>query len=393
MTAENETLPIAVIGAGPAGLAAACALRRAGIVVGVFERAPGPPARLPETLYPAAQEELRRLGVGLPPARPVAVRFVSADGAVSMRIEVETAQLPAIDRAALDLALREAALSAGAKIFPGRAVAAVERAADGTWLVTDAAGVGERVRLVIDASGKGGFAAGKLVALDTDSRPLDARSSVFTHFERSTPFDIDGVTLVAAPDGFFYLVPLHARRLCVGRVSYAEGQPDGAAFLAAVAASAPVQAIIDGAKQALPVIPAKNAASRTVGASLPGLFIVGDALGFRDPFLSDGIFRALASGRRAGELAAAVLLGRICPEDAVTAYGVGLQHVERRAALATEAALAPFTAALGPSMLLDPHMPAPLLAAVLGLGRHDAEAGAHTLLRRRRAGQVRRKAA
>src|SRR5262249_40981022 len=99
MTGGTSPVPVAVIGAGPAGLAAACALRQLGVAVRVLERAPGPPARLPETLYPSAQAELKRLGVPPPPRVPTAVRFLSADGSVAIRMEIEAPrQMAAVDR-------------------------------------------------------------------------------------------------------------------------------------------------------------------------------------------------------------------------------------------------------------------------------------------------------
>ena len=80
-------------------------------------------------------------------------------------------------------------------------------------------------------------------------------------------------------------------------------------------------------------------------------------------------------------------------EDAAAAYSASLQRIERRSTVEAETALAAFSAALAPVMLLDPHMPPPLLAALLGLARQDAEAGPRLALRRRRGDPSRRAAA
>jgi flavin-dependent dehydrogenase len=385
---------VAVIGAGPAGLAAALALRGRGVPVQVFERAPGRPARLPETLYDAARSELDRLGVAPPPASASAVRFVSADGAVSVRMEVEApVRLPTINRAELDVGLREAAAAAGARLRTGQAILGIEPAQGGGWVLSGPDDMRESFAQVIDATGKAALASGTSLAAVAEPYPLDARSSVFTHFERAEPFGVDAVTLVAAPQGFFYLVPLTPHRLCVGCVSYAADVPDEAKFQAAVAASPPVRALVLGANRALPLLAAKNAETRIGSVAVPGLFAAGDALGFRDPFLWDGIGYALGSGRQAGELAAAVALGQLTAEDAAAAYSASLQRIERRSTVEAETALAAFSAALAPVMLLDPHMPPPLLAALLGLARQDAEAGPRLALRRRRGDPSRRAAA
>jgi flavin-dependent dehydrogenase len=359
-------------------------------MVRVFERAPGSAARLPETLYPAARAELERLGVALPPSVPTAVRLLSADGSIAIRMEIEAPrQMAAIDRAALDRNLRETALAAGAEIQAGRPIIAIEPAGADGWRLVDTAGEEESAALVIDATGKAAFAAGRLVPVSTEVEPLDPRSSVFTHYERAEAFGIDAVTLIGSADGFFYLVPLHAHRLCVGCVRYAPGQPDEDGFQAAIAACIPLQPLLAGASRVLPMLPAKNAASRVTPA-VPGLFVTGDALGFHDPFLWDGIFHALRSGSRAGALAADVALGRIGREEAGAAHDASLRDVAACAVPATRTALAPFAGAFAPVLLHDPHMPSALLAALLGLARNSAEADARTLLERRRAGMARK---
>ena len=293
--------------------------------------------------------------------------------------------MAAIDRAALDLALRESAVAKGAELRLGRAITAIEPAAGGGWSLIDVADGREPAAVVIDATGKAAFSAGKLLAVTTEAQPLDPRSSVFTHFERAEPFGVDAVTLIASADGFFYLVPLHAHRLCVGRVCYGGSHPDEAGFLASIAACPPLGARVAGATRVLPMLPAKNAASIVTPAA-PGIFATGDALGFRDSFLWDGIFHALSSGFRAGELAADVVRGSIGEVEAAVAFATVLRDIERQAVVATEAALAPFATALSPIMLLDPHMPPALLTALLGLARPDAKADARDLRRRRRAG-------
>ena len=57
---------------------------------------------------------------------------------------------------------------------------------------------------------------------------------------------------------------------------------------------------MEDARRVLPIIPAKNIASTNEANPDPRITRIGDALGFRDPFLWDGLSFALETGRAAG---------------------------------------------------------------------------------------------
>ncbi|MEU7108525.1 FAD-dependent oxidoreductase [Streptomyces stramineus] len=83
MTADEAACDVAVIGAGPAGCAAALAHARAGHRVLLLETSRRPPTRLAEEwLHPDGVAVLRKLGVAVPaPSFRPALGFVPVDSA------------------------------------------------------------------------------------------------------------------------------------------------------------------------------------------------------------------------------------------------------------------------------------------------------------------------
>ena len=140
---------IVVIGAGPAGCAAAIGLARAGRDVTLLERAPAPRESVcGEFLGGDAVALLHGLGIDLPALG--AVRLTSARAAAGTR--QSSAALPfeayGLARRRLDAALQQAAQEAGARLVRGVTVQAMQPRPAG-WEVA-----GLRPRAVVLATGK-----------------------------------------------------------------------------------------------------------------------------------------------------------------------------------------------------------------------------------------------
>jgi geranylgeranyl reductase family protein len=141
-----EVVDVAVVGAGPAGAAAAIELARAGLDVAVLDRATFPRDKCcGDGLTTTALRHLERLGL-----RPDAVRSWQPVDACWLRspsgrvVEFPLpgrAQFAAVARRAdLDVALLDVARTAGAKVHEGRALTSVAWSPDGVTVTADGGG-------------------------------------------------------------------------------------------------------------------------------------------------------------------------------------------------------------------------------------------------------------
>ena len=168
------TCDIAVIGAGPAGAAAAIAAARRGADVAVFERAAyGRDKACGDGLTPRAVGALRQLGISMDGSHPIRGLRMIAGRTERMLPWPETARFPAQGavwpRRRLDAALVDAAAAAGARIF-WKAEALPET--DGERVTgVRAAGEEWRAGLVVLAAGAPGRAARMLGAVRVETEP------------------------------------------------------------------------------------------------------------------------------------------------------------------------------------------------------------------------------
>jgi menaquinone-9 beta-reductase len=292
---------VVIVGGGPAGAAAAITLLRNDVEVLLLEPTSVAGNKLSETLYPEARAALSSLGLNPTEKRPLTASYIGRDGKTRLRLSLDC-EIGSVDRNELDSSLREVATQAGAQLLPLR-VDKVESSSDGVAVhAQDEIFQGS---YLIDASGKNPVS---LVTSEVKSAPdiLDRRFNAFSHFERSAGFDIDDWTIVALEEGFAYVLPIRAERICVGITSYAAFGTTALeeAYVGQLSRCEFLNALTKDARRVLPVIPAKNVETMNPAVSSGRILRVGDALGFRDPFLWDGLSFALETGKAAAHLCA-----------------------------------------------------------------------------------------
>lgn len=319
---RRERADVVVVGGGPAGSAAALRLARQGRHVVQLERRRfgGPGAdrwRSGEGILPATQMALRRLGLTAAdggwagqPAHRVKIRWPAGDVTVDHFSHGRC--ILALDREAFDRALWQRAAGAGADgregwrverlVLDGATVTGVQaRAPDGA-LVEIAA------RLVVDAGGRNAPSIAQLdlrrpeigddfvaVVLFFDNVPaFDADAWEMHFFDPDAPKVMQGARLTGTVVRFAlgtYLRYKQGRRLTPEAFFWSEAQAYPA-LEARLRAGTPVA----------PPYARARLAYGTASLSRAGLLLIGDAAGYLNPILGDGILAAL----RSAELAAAV---------------------------------------------------------------------------------------
>lgn len=337
----STSADVAIVGAGPAGTTLAAALARRGIDVLVLERTLAWRWRAGGVFAsPAAVAALRRTGLDGPAidavARPIpAMRLETPGGAVvRLTYGAEAGGPPAVgfDRSGLDPALEAMAVAAGATIRRGAAVTSVvlpDGHAPAALAVRTAEGpLDVRARLVVGADGARsivGSAAGV-------TRPvrLPPRVGLSYHVgdPRGSRSDADA-RLVVIDGGYVGLAPVPGDRLNVGIVLGPRWR-DGLARDGAAATADAVLRVIPpaaddpvawaGAERCDPIAGAAPLGGRVERRAGPGWFLIGDAVGFLDPFTGEGLHRALVSSELAAGAIAAGLRDRAALERAAVAY-------------------------------------------------------------------------
>jgi flavin-dependent dehydrogenase len=303
---------VAIVGAGPAGAAAAILCAGAGLRVALLERGAFPRERPGETLHPGVEAPLRELGVL---DRVQDAGFVRHDGVQvtwdgPTRFDAYGAdeagpwrgyQAP---RERLDALLVDRARELGVVLYDRVRAIAPEMDAGRVGGVRTGAGV-LRARFVVDAGGGGHWLARRLgLELDERSPMLIARYGYVTGRCRAR----DGAPAIVADErGWTWTARVDEgvyawMRLDLSGTVAESARPRELARLRA-----------RGRRRGADV------SWRMVrGPAGPGYAMAGDAAAVLDPASSHGVLRALLSGMHAGRLARAVL-GRRGNEAALSA--------------------------------------------------------------------------
>jgi flavin-dependent dehydrogenase len=209
----TRTIEVCVVGAGPAGAAAAARLGRAGHDVAVVERHTFPRPHVGESLSAGAWPVLEALGVAENVAEAAHVMPVS-EARVRWRDEVaERVAVPhgmTVDRRTFDALLLDHARACGARVRAPGAARRPSRGADGLWDIPVADGA-LRAAFLVDATGRRRLLGGARTAVGARTLAVHARLPPASVMHRGEQTWIDAVATgwlwgAHLPDGGFRIM-------------------------------------------------------------------------------------------------------------------------------------------------------------------------------------------
>lgn len=318
---------VAIVGGGPAGSALGLRLGRIGCSVVLLERTHYDDVRVGESLAPAVEPLLQRLGIRHPYAVIRSVPFSTVGSAWSSDelVDLDVGVTPGrhVDRAAFDAMLADAARDAGCTVRDDWS--AVRFSFDhGEWRITASDGRSVRAALLVDATGR---RAGVGHALGSRREVFDRQVAISARWHRIAPESDPGVLLIEpVAEGWWYTAPLPGGGL-VGMLftdvdlCRRDRLVDSPVWRTALARAARSNARSGGSHPAQPPQVHPTAAGRLMrGTDDRPWFAVGDATLSVDPLSGSGVRRALEMADRAVPTALAVLDNPDETEAAVAAY-------------------------------------------------------------------------
>ncbi|WDZ86838.1 geranylgeranyl reductase family protein [Micromonospora cathayae] len=291
------TYDVAVVGAGPAGAAAALAARRAGAGVLLLDRSDFPRDKAcGDGIAAHALDVLAGLGVtdavdGYPPLP--ALRLVSPGGETVAKVLPRPAYT--VPRTVFDARLVAAAVAAGAELRRHTVRRVVER--DDRVLLDDA----YAARAVVGADGAGSVVRRVLGHPINPERHL---ALAIRGYAPARPGPPEQLIVTSAPrwPAYAWSFPIGDGRANVGYGEVLRGEPLSRAHLldrlAGLLPEAGPGAVTDLRAHHLPLSTYRPAPGRG------RITLAGDALSLINPFTGEGIFYALLSGALAGAAAA-----------------------------------------------------------------------------------------
>jgi flavin-dependent dehydrogenase len=324
-----DRVDVAVIGAGPAGAAAATALARRGTRVLLVDDAPIRRRwRVGETLAGHAIGPLEALGADswLEQAQIASTAIASAWGSddvvVTNAITNPYGGGWHIDRAAFDRMLVDGAEAAGARVWRRTRATALVRDDSGFDLKGDGRGPRRRARapFIVDATGPARWAARRLGgAVAQNTRRQVGIAAHLVPSAKAEPWS-PALLLEACADGWWYSVPVPGGRAVAVFVTDADLLPRG---LDVKRAWRRALAAVENTRERLARYRARSfqvhpcGTSRVSAVAGPGWAAIGDAAMVFDPLSSRGIPKALESGL---EVASALSASRIAPDLLLQEY-------------------------------------------------------------------------
>jgi len=241
-------------------------------------------------------------------------------------------------RAEIDQVLLEHAAELGADVRAGFTVQKIVRESDrATGVIArapDGAEFHVEAPVVVDATGRDALSCRRPGAKTKIPR-LERTLAIFSHFEgcqRLSGNDEGDIRIVIVPEGWFWVIPFRGDRTSIGVVlepqSMARASSDLDAVLqGVVASSAPLRAIMDGARAVFPARAVADFSYRVEELCGHGWLAVGDAAGFIDPLFSTGFHLAV----KGGDLAASAILAAFAEGDFSKDRWLAYERAVRRA--------------------------------------------------------------
>lgn len=346
---QNPAWDAVIIGAGPAGSAAAAVLAGEGHRVLALEREKFPRYHVGESMIPFTNVALRRLGLvermqASAFVRKFSVQFVSPRGEASQpfyfftRYGPDIAQTWQVLRSEFDQMLMEHARARGATVLEQVTVKELLRE-DGRVAgvrAVDAAGATHEFRapITLDCSGKESFSAVRNGWRMRD--PKLNKVAVWTYYRgalRDEGIDAGGTTVAFVPEkGWFWYIPQHDDMVSVGVVAEGRYLTRGgvkdpkAIFEREIGQNAWIERHLAPGTQVGPHYLTSEYTFHARHCAEPGLLLAGDAFCFLDPVFSSGLMLALKSGTLAGEAVhEAIRAGDFSPAR-FAAYGAAIRQ-------------------------------------------------------------------
>jgi geranylgeranyl reductase family protein len=330
---------VLVVGAGPAGSAAARALAAAGLDVVLADRHAFPRDKAcGDALIPDALAALRRLGLYeavMAQARPLGALDIYAPRGARVRLAGPAACVP---RRVLDDALRRGAAAVGARFLGRHLVAApVEDAGVVRGAVFRDLDAEREVRVAADVTLLAtGAAAGPLQTFGMCERaePSAMAGRVYVQADPSLAQELDALCISydrAICPGYGWLFPGPGGVVNVGAGFFNEGPPPTTRnlqhLLDRFVATFPPAARLWAHSR--PLGPMKGAPLRTGlrGARLhrPGLLVTGEAAGLTYAFSGEGIGKAMEGALLAADVVLRARAGEISARDFGARYEAELR--------------------------------------------------------------------
>jgi flavin-dependent dehydrogenase len=333
---------VVVLGAGPAGSAAATLLARRGHSVAMVRPASTPYAELAEAVPPSARKLLEEIGALQAMERAGFVRNGGntvwwAGRPVRQEAFDEDGGGFHVERRGLEDVLVQVALDAGVQVYEATARSSAE--GSGAWVVACEAAGRRALSLtapwLLDATGRRGLLArreGRIHSRETATLALLGR------WRRPGGWDDEAAThtlVESYPSGWAWSVPLGRELRCFSvmvdhRQAPLQGTHVAQMFESELRKTAHIRGWLEGSE---PVghawaCPASQYHARTYARR--GLLLVGDAGSFIDPLSSFGVKKALSSGWMAAVAAHTALVDPTMESAAIELYDGREREVVRR---------------------------------------------------------------